>query len=180
MFTENSAGHTEQFKPAGTPEVVGGILLGQGGKAKEWIAVPLVVAGALKVTAVQAVDAIVVPPATFAPVIVAPTNAALQPVTVAAVLPSVVVMFKFTVLFGGTVAGFHQDATYPVVETNVAVAGTLIWNWVPLSIAAIVAPEGMPGPVIVCPTTKAAVEATVTTSLPEVVEAVKLVLATTD
>lgn len=76
--------------------------------------VPVAVAGWLKVTGAQAV-VMVVPPGTLGPVTVAPTNAALQPVIVAVVEPSVVVMFSVTLVFGGTLLAVQLALLTPTV-----------------------------------------------------------------
>ena len=66
------------------------------------VADPVTVAAWLSVTDVHAVARIVVPPGTLGPLIVEPSKAALQPVTVAVVEPKVVFMFNATVMLGGT------------------------------------------------------------------------------
>ena len=68
---------------------------------------PVVMAGRLKVTLVQAVETTVVPGGKLGPITDAPANTALHPVTVAVVLPTVVFTFNQTLVLGGTTGVFQ-------------------------------------------------------------------------
>ena len=64
-------------------------------------------AAALSVTVVPEMEVMVVPIGTPGPVTNAPTCTALQLVTIAEVLPVVVVTFSATIILGGTVGAFQ-------------------------------------------------------------------------
>lgn len=140
----------------------------------------MTVAGWLNVTAVgpHGAVAMVVPPATLGPLTPALSKTALQPVTVALIDPAVVVMLSVEVVEAGTIGAFQFETEWPAVGPAVTVAGRLMVKVVPFTMEAIVAPAGMFGPVIDCPTTMPWVvlgTATVTVVLPDVVVTLKVV-----